>query len=97
LIAAAAAVHYWQRKHPPRLVLEAIVGGMLLFVLVGVSPTSDVAAHAGGFLFGLLLGLPLAALPLTRIRQARLNLVAGLIYCLLVIVAWGCALVFQAR
>jgi membrane associated rhomboid family serine protease len=95
LIAASAAMDYWRRKHPPRLVMEAIVGGMLLFVLVGVSPTSDVPAHAGGFAFGLLLGLPLARLRLTLIRQARMNLIAGFLYCLLVTVAWGCALKFH--
>lgn len=89
MIAASAIMHYWQHKHPPRLVMEAVAGGLMLFVLVGVSPTSDVAAHAGGFLFGLLLGLPLARVPITLIRRPRLNLCAGFVYCLLLTAAWG--------
>jgi membrane associated rhomboid family serine protease len=92
LLAADAAMQYWRRKQPPRLIAEGIVGGMLLFVLVGVSPTSDVAAHAGGFAFGLLSGLPLARLRLLSLHRPRINLAAGFAYCALLILAWLWAL-----
>ena len=92
LIAAGTAVEYWQRKHPPRFILEIIVGGLLMFILVGVSPTSDVPAHVGGFLFGSIIGVPLALIPLTKIHAARLNWTAGFAYCVMMSTAWITAL-----
>jgi len=92
LLAADATMQYWRRKQPPRLIAEGIVGGLMLFVLVGVSPTSDVAAHAAGFFSGLLLGLPLARLPLTIIHRPKWNLLAGFAYGLLLTLAWAWAL-----
>ncbi len=88
LLAADAAFQYWRRKQPPRLIAEGIAAGLMLFVLVGVSPTSDVATHTAGVLGGFLLGLPLASLPVTRIRRPAWNFAAGLSYCTLITWAW---------
>jgi membrane associated rhomboid family serine protease len=96
LLAADATMQYWRRRQPPRLIAEGIAGGLMLFVLVGVSPTSDVAAHAIGFTTGFLIGLPLAALPLTWIRRPRWNLIAGGIYSVTLAGAWVWALTAQA-
>ncbi|MCU0771319.1 MAG: rhomboid family intramembrane serine protease [Verrucomicrobia bacterium] len=95
LLAADATVQYWRRKQPPRLIAEGVAAGLMLFVLVGVSPTSDVATHTAGILGGLLLGLPLANLPLTIIRRPLWNLVAGLAYCAMMSLAWMRALLGQ--
>ena len=95
LLAADATIQYWRRKQPPRLIAEGIAGGLMLFVLVGVSPTSDVAAHAVGFITGFLLGLPLAGLPLTTIHRPRWNLLTGGLYSLLIAVGWVWALTAQ--
>ena len=92
MMAAGAAMHYWQRRHPPRLIMEALVGCMMLFVLVGLSPTSDVTAHAGGFAAGLAIGFPLAAVPVTSLRRMRVNFIAGALFCLLMTTAWTAAL-----
>ncbi|MGC8989325.1 MAG: rhomboid family intramembrane serine protease [Verrucomicrobiia bacterium] len=53
------------RRNPKALrqVSAGLIGGFLLFVLVGLNPASDVVAHAGGFVAGLLFGLGLALLP----------------------------------
>jgi rhomboid protease GluP len=65
----------------------AIMGGVLLFVLIGVSPESDVVAHLGGFVTGLLLGLLLAPVP--RLADSRrINLAAGLVFAVLVVLPW---------
>jgi len=40
-----------------------LLAGLLLFILVGLEPSSDVVAHVGGFLCGLVLGAALALLP----------------------------------
>lgn len=92
LLTADAAIQYWRRKQPPRLIMEGLVGGLMLFVLVGVSPTSDVAAHAAGFVGGLLLGIPLASLPLTTIHRARWNLLAGFAFGAMLTLTWLWAL-----
>lgn len=53
------------RRNPKALrqVSAGLIGGFLLFVLVGLNPASDVVAHAGGFTVGLVFGLGLALLP----------------------------------
>lgn len=97
LLAADATVQYWKQKKPPRLMMEGILAGLMLFVLVGVSPTSDVAAHAIGCLSGLGAGLVLAYPSPTTIHDLRLNLSAGVTYCLILGGAWGWGLLHGTR
>ena len=74
-----------------RLFAAGIMAGVLLFVLLGVSPGTDVVAHLGGFISGLLLGLLLA--PATRRgHQPQMNLAAGMLFAVLVILPWWWAL-----
>lgn len=96
LLAADTTMQYWRRRRPPRLILEGILGGVMLFVLVGLSPTSDVAAHTAGFTTGFLLGLPLAGLPLTTIRRPSWNIVAGFVYSATIMLGWLTALIAHA-
>lgn len=46
-----------------QLVGRAILAGILLLVLFGLNPQSDVGAHVGGFVFGAALGVGLVFLP----------------------------------
>jgi membrane associated rhomboid family serine protease len=74
-----------------RLFATGISAGVLLFVFLGVSPGTDVVAHLGGFVSGLLLGLLLAlAPPLTQ--RPRINLAAGMLFAVFVILPWWLAL-----
>jgi rhomboid protease GluP len=70
-----------------RLFAGGIMGGLLLFVFLGVSPGTDVVAHLGGFISGLLLGLLLALAPRFTHRP-RINLAAGILSVALVILPW---------
>ena len=74
-----------------RLFAGAIMAGVLLFVLLGVSPESDVVAHFGGFLSGLVLGTPLALAP-KLVHRPWLNLAAVVLLAVLVILPWWLAL-----
>jgi membrane associated rhomboid family serine protease len=74
-----------------RLFSAGLIAGALLFVLLGVSPESDVVAHFGGFLSGLLLGVPLA-LASKLVHRPWINLVAGILFAFLVILPWWLAL-----
>ncbi len=74
-----------------RLFTGGILAGVLLFVLLGVSPGTDVVAHLGGFITGLLLGALLTATP-RLVHQPRINLAAGILFAILVILPWWRAL-----
>jgi membrane associated rhomboid family serine protease len=83
--------------HTAKLILGGILAGLMLFVLLGLSatPGTDLLAHLGGFLGGLVLGSLLTLVPKLAQRPA-LNFVAGLLFALLVIVPWWLALVHSS-
>lgn len=74
-----------------RLAAGGLVGGVMLFALLGLSPGTDVVAHAGGFVGGLLLGAGIAQ-RLSLARQPHVNVAAGLIATALILGTWWLAL-----
>ena len=73
--------------HALKYLFSGVAAGVLLFVLMGLDPQSDVLAHFGGFLTGLLLGILLALRPRFAC-SAAINLSASVLFCLLVVFAW---------
>ena len=71
--------------------LTLMVPAVMLFVLLGVAPGTDVLAHFGGFCCGAMLGLPLSFLD-NPARSNRLNLVAGALFGLVTLASWWLAL-----
>ena len=79
-----------------RLFASGLFAGVLLFVFLGVNPETDVVAHLGGFIAGLLLGSLLALAPrLTHLP--RINLAAGILFAVLVILPWWWSLALSAN
>lgn len=81
------------RKHPKALkyLLSGVAGGVMLFILLGLNPGSDVLAHFGGFFAGLLLGSLLSLRP--RLAQnTAVNLLAGILFCVFVTLSWWLAI-----
>ena len=76
-----------RNAHAYRLFASGLFVGLLLFVLLGVSPESDVVAHLGGFIAGLLLGSLLAIAPRLA-HRAEVNLAAVLLFAICVILPW---------
>ena len=75
-----------------RYFLSSLGGGVLLFILTGLHPDSDIVAHAGGFVSGCLLG---AVLGISRVQDwngVRLNLVHLILLIALLAGTWYCAL-----
>jgi rhomboid protease GluP len=74
-----------------RGLLSSVGGAVLLFLLLGLDPRSDVLAHSGGFLAGLCLSIGLRASGDSRQRpwQSRL---AALLVAGIVLLAWRQAL-----
>ncbi len=64
----------------------------MLFVLFGLAPGTDIRAHFCGFITGLFLGAALTLIP-NAAEKGRLNLMAGLLFLVLVIVPWWQAIV----
>lgn len=74
-----------------RLAIAGLGGGLMLFALLGLSPGTDVVAHAGGFVGGGLLGA-MVAQRVSLARQPQLNIAAGVVATTLVIWTWWLAL-----
>ena len=74
-----------------KLVFTTLAATVLLFVMLGLSPESDVAAHVGGFVAGVVFGWLLARVP-DLATNLPLNLAAGFGFALLVILTWARAM-----
>jgi len=89
-----AAQAFWllRSAHPDRRhLVTGGAAGVLLFVLLGLTPGTDILAHTGGFAFGCLFGAGLGFdkdVP----NRTRLNLLCGVTFVLLVLIPWGLAL-----
>ncbi|MSR65779.1 MAG: rhomboid family intramembrane serine protease [Pedosphaera sp.] len=89
-----AAQSVWQLRGNPRalrLALGGLAGGLMLFLILGLSPGSDVAAHFGGFVAGAILGGVLAFVPRVA-ERSLLNLGAGFLLAALIVWPWLLAL-----
>lgn len=71
--------------------MGGVVGGVMIFVLIGLTPGTDVVAHFGGFVAGLLLGAALTINP-NLARKSVANVSAGLLFAIFVIWTWTLAL-----
>jgi len=89
---AVQSLSLWrQTPHAMKFILSGLCGGVMLFALFALAPGTDVMAHLGGFLWGLLLGA-LFSLVQPIAQKPAANLFGGLVFALLVIVPWCLAL-----
>lgn len=84
---AAQSIRLWRPVAP--LVLRSVLGGILLLVLVGFDPASDVVAHVSGFVAGGVCG---ALLRDRWARNDKINTAAGLLCGGLAALCWWLAL-----
>jgi rhomboid protease GluP len=89
---AVQSVSIW-RKSPRagRHFLSGLFGGLMLFVLLGVAPGTDVVAHFGGFVTGLVLGALMTWFH-RPLRKPAANLIGALVFVVLVLWPWWLAL-----
>ena len=71
---------------------RGVLGGVLLLILLGLNPQSDVVAHVGGFFGGAVLGVVLLMLPTRLLHSPWLNRGAELVSAGLIILCWWRAL-----
>lgn len=77
-----------------RTLLSGLGAGVLLFILLGLDPASDVLAHAGGFAAGLTLGLAWTALPRDPVQTRWADRLAGSLALALIASTWIMAFAF---
>ncbi len=92
-ILAMHSISLW-RSNPKaaRYVLSGVGAGILIFVMFGVSPNSDVLAHFAGFVAGLILGALLSVLPARWIRNRPVDRFALIFFVTFSALAWTLAL-----
>jgi len=82
----------WRRSaHARRIILGGLASCVFLFIMLGLSPGTDVLAHLGGFISGILSGAALLAVD-RSIHKPAANFLAGILFVLLTIVPWYFAL-----
>jgi rhomboid protease GluP len=91
LLAVQSFSLWKQTSYAAKYIYSGIFAGVMLFVLLGLAPGTDVMAHLGGFVTGLLLGAALMRAP-GFTQSAAANLLSGLFFALLVIIPWWLAL-----
>jgi len=85
IFTGAPPAHRW------KYLIAGIAAGIMLFASLGLSPGSDVLAHFGGFVSGIVLGTLLQMVP-RLIRNSAANIFAGVVFCILVLLPWWLAL-----
>jgi membrane associated rhomboid family serine protease len=89
---AIQSVSIWRRTpRAGKVFLSALFGGVMLFVLLGLAPGTDVVAHFGGFACGLVLGGLMEPF-LRSLRKPGANLICGMVFLALVLWPWWLAM-----
>lgn len=92
LVAVQSAGVWRDQRNARRLFATGVFAGILLFILLGTDPRSDVLAHAGGFIGGVLLGAILLRVPDRWQQSGKANGAAVLGTAALVLWTWHLAL-----
>jgi rhomboid protease GluP len=82
------------RKSPKsaRYILSGIIAGFMIFVLFGLDPKSDIIAHFGGFLAGLLAGALLGFIEPKKLEAERINTLCFLLLVAMIVLTWSLAI-----
>src|SRR5207249_12298676 len=77
LLAVQSLFLWRESRSTAEFIKRGVLAGVLLLVLLGLNPASDVIAHLGGFVTGCLFGVVLAFLGPEILRVGNANRVAG--------------------
>jgi len=92
LLAVDSLLAWRHHANHTLLAIRGFMGSILLLVLLGFNPDSDVVAHVGGFVCGAMLGLILFLVPRSLLHHSLMNHGAELLCAALMILSWGLAL-----
>jgi rhomboid protease GluP len=90
---AIHSIYLWKTNpKSARYILSGIGAGILMFVLFGVDPNSDILAHFGGFVAGLVFGAILALAPARIVRSRAADHIAFFFFVTISVIVWILAL-----
>lgn len=92
LLAVQSVIHWRKNLAASSLIVRALAAAVLILVLTGFSPQSDVVAHVGGFIGGAFIGFCLNWIPPKYLHENITNLSAGIVVFGLLIATWALAL-----
>ena len=92
LLAVDSLVRARRTGESKSLALRGLFGGIMLLVLFGLNPESDVVAHVGGFVWGSLMGIALSLMPVARLTSRWWNRAMELLCLAVIILTWWMAL-----
>ncbi len=92
LITAQTFAYWRANRRGAQFYLRALAAGVLILVLIGFSPESDVVAHVGGFVGGVVLGGVLGHARAETLRGGAANLAASVALAALLVATWRLAL-----
>lgn len=88
-ILAVQSFSLWHKDHSFRQLLARAFGAaILLLVLIGTSPQSDIVAHVGGFFAGAAFGYALSWIDRKRLETFSINFICIIATMLLVGITW---------
>jgi membrane associated rhomboid family serine protease len=78
------------RRYPvaPHFLVRAAAAGLLILVLIGFSPGTDIIAHVGGFITGAMLGLALGWRRPGSLHRSAPNIFSGVALAILLVTTW---------
>lgn len=86
------SIAFWPRASAAtRYMVSGVLAGVMLFVLMGLAPDTDVLAHAGGFVGGVGLGLGLGFLGESA-KRGSVQLATGAAFAVLSLWPWWLAI-----
>ncbi len=93
LLAIASPADGWDRQVGIGLIMRGIVATFLMLVLIGFSPRSDVVAHVGGYVGGVVFGLVMMHLSAKALKDSITSLAAAaVLFLTVIIITWWLAL-----
>ncbi|EEF58757.1 rhomboid family intramembrane serine protease, partial [Pedosphaera parvula] len=90
----AAQAFTWAKisHRPKRFLIAGLAAGVLLFALFGMTPGTDMVAHFGGFVAGLLIGASLTFFRPNAAQNTTANVISGVLLGLTLGLTWTLAL-----
>jgi membrane associated rhomboid family serine protease len=88
LLATESLASWRNFPYSRKIFLRALAAAVLVLVLIGFSPGTDIVAHIGGFVAGAIFGLALSLIRPEALQASVASMSCGMILLVCVILSW---------